>query len=135
MAGNSGSPLMKKLGIKEGDRVLLVNAPANYFQLIGQLPKGAMLVSGNQTGLDFIHLFVNSMEELELYLPTLKIRLHSNGTFWISWHKKTSGIATDVTEELIRKSALSLGLVDIKVSAVDDKWSGLKFVIRKGNRK
>lgn len=133
--GYSGTPLIKKLGIKEGAQVMLVNPPANYFKLIGQLPKGALIVTGKKVGIDFIHLFVKSAEELELYLPALRERLASNGIIWISWYKQAAKIPTDVTEDTIRKAALSIGLVDIKVAAIDDIWSGLKLVIRKENRK
>lgn len=135
MAGYSGTPMVKKLGIKEGAQVLLVNPPANYFKLIGQLPKGASLVSGKRAGIDFIHLFVKTQEELELYLPALKNQINSNGIIWVSWYKMAAKIPTDVNEDVIRKLALSVGLVDIKVCAIDDIWSGLKVVIRKANRK
>ena len=135
MAGYSGSPLVKKLGIKEGARVLLIHPPNNYFTLIGHLPNGANLVTGNAGNIDFIHLFVNDVAEMEEQLPLLKQQMSSNGMLWVSWNKSTANIKTTVNEALIRKAALSIGLVDIKVCAIDDIWSALKLVIRKGDRK
>lgn len=135
MAGYSGSPLVKKLGIKEGARVLLIHPPNNYFTLIGHLPNGANLVTGNAGNIDFIHLFVNDVAEMEEQLPLLKQQMSSNGMLWVSWNKSTAKIKTTVNEALIRKAALSIGLVDIKVCAIDDIWSALKLVIRKGDRK
>jgi ABC-type lipoprotein release transport system permease subunit len=134
MAGYSGTPLLKKLGIKPGFKILLVKAAPNYLEMIGGLPGGCQQVSGKQSGLDFIHLFVKSEKELEKYLPALKKQLKPEGMLWVSWYKKSSGIATDVTEDTVRNKALAMGLVDIKVCAVDDLWSGLKVVIRKRDR-
>ena len=135
MAGYSGSPLVKKLGIKEGARVLLIHPPNNYFTLIGHLPNGANLVTGNAGNIDFIHLFVNDVAEMEEQLPLLKQQMSSNGMLWVSWYKSTAKIKTTVNEAQIRKAGLSIGLVDIKVCAIDDIWSALKLVIRKGDRK
>ena len=135
MAGYSGTPLQKKLGIGQGEEILLVNAPKNYFVLIGSLPPGAVLVSDKKFSIDFIHLFVESIGELENQLPVLRKQVKPDGIIWVSWYKKSAGKKTDVTEDVIRKTALPLGLVDIKVCAVDDNWSGLKLVVRKENRK
>ena len=135
MAGYSAKPLIRKLGIQEDARVLLINAPSGYFKLTGQWPAGARLANENDSNVDFIHLFVVSMEDLEYHLPMLKKQIKPNGMIWVSWHKKTSKIPTDVSEDLIRKAAIALGLVDIKVCAIDDNWSGLKLVIRKSNRR
>lgn len=134
MAGYSGTPLIKKLGIKEGFSILAINSPKNYSELLGPLPKNSSL-SREGTNIDFIHLFVTSRSELRKELPQLKKRLKQEGALWISWYKKSAGIPTDITEDVIRDEALPLGLVDVKVCAVDEKWSGLKLVIRKGNRK
>lgn len=135
MAGYSGTPLVKKLGIHEGDLVILVNPPSNYFKLIGSLPNGAIIVDGKKSNVDFIHLFVKNAAELEEQLPALRKQIKPNGIIWVSWYKKSSAIQTDVTEDTIRKFALPIGLVDIKVCAVDEVWSGLKLVVRKENRK
>lgn len=134
MAGYSAIPLIRKLGIKRDARVLLVNAPSGYIKMAGQWPAGARLVNENESNANFIHLFVISMEELEYHLPTMKKQLKPDGMLWVSWYKKASKIPTDVSEDLIRKAAIALGLVDIKVCAIDDNWSGLKLVIRKSNR-
>jgi hypothetical protein len=115
--------------------ILLINAPENYLQLIGELPPDSEMVSNKTSTADFIHLFVKKISELENSLPTLIKRMEQNGMIWISWCKKSSGIKTDVTEDLIRKTAFPLGLVDVKVCAIDEQWSGLKLVIRKQNRK
>ena len=135
MAGYSGKPLVQKLGIKTEMKLLFVNPPWNYGQLLEGLPEHAIQVKDKTSKVDFIHLFVRKVSELAELLPQLKKRLTPDGRIWISWYKKSSGIPTDVTEDLIRAAALPIGLVDVKVCAVDDQWSGLKLVIRKEHRK
>ena len=135
MAGYSGKPLAQKLGIKAGMKILLINASPNYLQLLGKFPNGVKQVSDKTSVVDFIHLFVKKISELEKFLPLMVNRLEQNGMIWVSWYKKSSGVATDVTEDVIRATAFPLGLVDVKVCAVDEQWSGLKLVIRKEKRK
>ena len=131
MAGYSPTPLNKKLGIKPDFRVGLKNAPADYARLIAPLPSGASLSTRFRNGIDLFHLFTKSRHELEQQLPVLMQRIHQDGMIWVSWPKKAAKVPTDVTEDVIRDVALPLGLVDVKVCAVDDVWSGLKLVIRK----
>ena len=135
MAGYSGKPLAQKLGIKPGMKLLFVNSPENYLQLLGDLPQDSKQVKDKTASVDFAHLFVKKISEMEKFLPSLVKRLEQNGMIWISWYKKSSGISTDVSEDLIRATAFPLGLVDVKVCAIDEQWSGLKLVIRKENRK
>ena len=134
MSGYSGTPLIKKLGIKEGFRVRTLNAPAYYWSLLGALPPKVSILDETKEMADFIHLFVKSIAELESQLPILKDQIEKNGMIWVSWYKKSAKIPTDVTEDVIRDTALTLGLVDVKVCAVDEQWSGLKLVWRKENR-
>jgi hypothetical protein len=132
MAGYSGTPLWKKLGYKAGLHACVENPPANYIELL-QLP-AAIPVSWSariQPGIEFYHLFVTSASELKKKLPAFRKKIDPAGTVWISWPKKSSGLSTDITEDVIRQLALPLGFVDIKVCAVDETWSGLKLVIRK----
>ncbi|MBK7871521.1 MAG: DUF3052 family protein [Saprospiraceae bacterium] len=134
MSGYSGTPLIKKLGIKTGFKVQFIHPPAYYLDLLGELPPDVLIVEENMEALDFIHLFVKSVAELEAQLPILKDQIVKNGTIWVSWYKKSAKIPTDVNEDIIRDTALALGLVDVKVCAVDEQWSGLKLVWRKENR-
>src|SRR5215831_4068450 len=131
MAGYSGTPLAKKLGIKEGFSIALIDAPANYFELLKPLPGQVKMSPLKKSPVDFIHFFVTRGKELEKQLPVLMKQIKPDGMIWVSWYKKSAGIPTDVTEDRIRDSALAIGLVDIKVCAIDEKWSGLKLVIRK----
>jgi hypothetical protein len=133
-AGYSGTPLWKKLGIREGMTVLTVNAPRSYRKLLPALPKGVTFVTEAEPPVEFIHLFVDAARALTAMLPNLLTKLAPDGTLWVSWPKKSSGVATDITEDTIRDAALPFGLVDVKVCAVDATWSGLKLVIRKSNR-
>jgi hypothetical protein len=133
-AGYSGTPLWKKLGIRADATVLTVNAPANYRKLLPGLPKGVAIVTGADAPLGFVHLFVDSASQLAERLPALRDDLAPDGVIWVSWPKKASGVKTDVTEDAVRDAALPLGLVDVKVCAVDATWSGLKLVVRKANR-
>ncbi|HSC46532.1 MAG TPA: DUF3052 domain-containing protein [Gammaproteobacteria bacterium] len=135
MAGYSGTPLSKKLGIKPGSRVYVKDPPAGYRKLLVPLPARVSFASRLTASLDCIHLFTSSRLKLTSALPVLTKKIKMDGAIWISWPKKASGVATDVTEDVIRHIALPLGLVDVKVCAVDETWSGLKLVIRKSHRK
>ena len=133
-AGYSPRPLFKKLGIKENFKVRLINEPAYYFEILGDYPTNIEINNEPTQLVNFIHFFVKTSEELNNHLPILKDEIEKNGMIWVSWYKKSSKIPTDVTEDTIRNLALSMGLVDVKVCAVDEKWSGLKLVWRKENR-
>lgn len=135
MAGYSGTPLYKKLGIKEGFRVRVKNAPDNYHQLIAPLPDNVLISTTIRSRIDLWHLFTKSRRELENQVPSAMKQITQDGMIWVSWPKKSSKVATDMTEDVIREIALPLGIVDVKVCAVDEVWSGLKLVIRKENRK
>ena len=123
MAGYSGTPLAKKLGIKDDSRVLAIGAPKDY--AFANTTKGPA---------DIVHLFVTSLADLDKQLPKARKAMTTDGAIWVSWYKKAAKIPTDVTEDLIRERALKTDLVDIKVCAVDDHWSGLKLVVRKALR-
>jgi len=127
-AGYSGTPLAKKLGIKDGFHISLINAPDHYLSLFTDLPAN-LYFERDTVKLDFIHFFTKSKAEYESLLPSLKEQIRSNGMIWVSWPKKSAKIETDITEDIIRNYALQTGLVDIKVCAVDEIWSGLKLVI------
>ena len=135
MAGYSGTPLAQKLGFKKGYRVRITNAPTNYRQLVSPRPEGVIISTRFRKGIDIWHFFTSSRSELESELSKLRSAIHQDGMIWISWPKKTSGVLSSVTEDTIRSVALPLGLVDVKVCAVDETWSGLKLVIRKELRK
>jgi hypothetical protein len=135
MAGYSGTPLAKKLGIKPGSTLHSVHAPANYLALVAPLPENVTVRRGVVDDLDVVHLFTKTRAELIELLDLYKPKIKQNGSIWVSWPKKTSGIPSEITEDTVREIALPLGLVDIKVCAVDETWSGLKLVIRKENRK
>lgn len=128
-AGYSGTPLIKKLGIKPGAKVLLINEPADYFDLL-QTNISDQLCSKNDIP-DLIHLFVKNKKDFEAAMKKIKsiCKKNSSVTIWVSWYKKSSKIATDVTEDVIRNYALKNNLVDVKVCAVSDIWSGLKLVV------
>ena len=134
MAGYSGTPLLQKLGIKPGHRITTVNAPAGFDRLLGSLPEGAAFVGSTAKDVDVIVAFESSLANFQKHLPVLANRIKSDGMVWISWPKKASGVATDLSENQVRDAALALSLVDIKVCAIDETWSGLKLVIRKENR-
>ena len=131
MAGYSGTPLTKKLGFKTGYRVRVTNPPDNYLELVSPLPDGVTISKSIRKSINVWHLFTNSATELRSKLPTLMAAIQPDGVIWVSWPKKSSGVRSTVTEDTIRAVALPMGLVDIKVCAVDDTWSGLKLVIRK----
>src|SRR5436190_6111066 len=130
-AGYSGTPLGKKLGIKAGYKLLHVNPPADYLKLVEPLPENVLLLDGADADVDLAHLFTNSRDELFDQLAKLRHVMKQDGMIWVSWYKKAAKLPTEITEENIREAAFPLGLVDVKVCAVDDKWSGLKLVIRK----
>ena len=133
-AGYSGTPLAKKLGIKEGFTILTIDAPSNYVGLVEPLPANTKITSKPGNNLDFIHFFTNSRDDLFRGLAKYKNLIKQDGTIWVSWYKKAAKLPTEITEDTVRDAALPLGLVDVKVCAVDEKWSGLKLVIRKENR-
>jgi hypothetical protein len=133
-AGYSGTPLVQKLGIKPGSRMRVVNAPSHYLQLLGELPAGVRFRRATRGALDFVHYFAVSQRDLLAKLPTLKQHLSPTGVLWISWPKRTSALAHNVSESIVREAGLNTGLVDVKICAVDEDWSGLKFVWRLKDR-
>jgi hypothetical protein len=135
MAGYSGTPLAQKLGIKAEQEVVTINAPVNYSKLLAPLPDAVSFAEKATTGAGFVHVFFSERKELEKELKRLRKLLADTGVLWVSWPKKSSGVATDVTEDVIRAVALPLGFVDVKVCAVDETWSGLKLMVRRENRR
>jgi len=133
-AGYSGTPLAKKLGLKAGLRASAVSAPPHYRALLAPEPEAINWLGYRAKRLDFVHLFVDREADFARRLPSQMARIVPNGMIWVSWPKKASKVATDMTEDVLRKHALPLGLVDVKVCAVDEVWSGLKLVIRRENR-
>ena len=131
MAGYSGTPLAKKLGFKEGHRIRVTGTPEKYLELVDPRPQDVTISSRITTNIDIWHFFTSSSSQLQSSLPARMTAIHPDGAIWISWPKKSSGVPSSVTEDTIRSIALPLGLVDIKVCAVDATWSGLKLVIRK----
>ena len=134
VAGYSGTPLARKLGIKDGARVFLTNAPANYSRMVAPLPSGVRMVKAIDSHTDLIHMFVTRRRDLDTGLRRALQLMRPDAAVWVSWPKKASGVTTDISEDTIREVALPLGLVDIKVCAVDETWSGLKLVVRKERR-
>lgn len=134
MAGYSGTPLVKKLGIKPGQRIALLSSPPAYRKTLGALPDQVSCAEQLGARLDFIQLFATTQADLKRRFKEAKGCLATDGSLWISWPKKASGVATDLNENLIREIGLGLGLVDVKVCAVDETWSGLKFVYRLKDR-
>ena len=134
MAGYSKRPLAEKLGIKSGQKIYIANAPRSYHQTLGALPEETILAKSLRGPCDLIQFFTKEKSELESTFPRLKKNLAVNGALWISWPKGASGIKTDVNENIAREIGLKNGLVDVKVCAVDDVWSGLKFVFRLKDR-
>ena len=133
-SGYSGTPLFKKLGYKPGFKVMVVNEPDNYKDLLLEIPEGVVFGGEGGEPLDMIHFFTLERIELELELPKLKEKISKEGMIWVSWPKKSSKVETDVDEHAVRSTGLLTGLVDIKICAVDEIWSGLKFVYRKKDR-
>jgi hypothetical protein len=131
MAGYSNTTLTKKLGIKEGFRVLVVKAPRDYQDLLTPLPASVAFTRTANSTTDLAHVFATERRVLAPLLATLRKKLMPEAAIWVSWPKKSSKVPTDITEHTIREIALPLGFVDIKVCAVTDVWSGLKLVVRK----
>ena len=138
MAGYSPTPLPKKLGIKEGSRIALINAPKDFSHVLGKLPHNAEIVTRRTRGvtkpLDIALLFVTTERALLRDFEKLSAKLASNGMIWVAWPKKSSGVATDLSFDRVQRIGLDAGLVDVKICAIDDVWSGLKFVYRLKDR-
>ena len=130
-AGYSGTPLVRKLGFAPGMRVHYANAPEHFDTLVGGLPEGVRVLKRPAPQLDLAMLFVTERAALARGLQTLQPRLQPAGMIWVAWPKKAAKVPTDVTEDVVREVALPRGLVDVKVCAIDEVWSGLKLVIRK----
>ena len=135
MAGYSGTALAQKLGIKPAMTVIAIGAPANYRKLLGKAANKIKLSDRVKDNSIFIHFFTTRRSELEKQLVRLRSKIADTGTLWVSWPKKSAGVTTDVTEDVIRAVALPLGFVDVKVCAVDETWSGLKLMVRRENRR
>lgn len=135
MAGYSGTPLLKKLGLKPGSRVYVHQAPKDYFAWLSPLPEGVKVVDKLAGQLDFIHLFVRDDKTFRKEFAKGRKVLKDDGMLWVSWPKKSSKVETDLDENIIRDYGLEQGLVDVKVCAIDEIWSGLKFVVRLKDRK
>ncbi len=131
MAGYSGTPLVRKLGIKPGYRLAFSHEPATFRETLGPLPAGVSFVDD---ALDLAVAFGTARADLEARFTLLAQQLAPAGMLWISWPKKASGVSTDLTEHVVREIGLNIGLVDTKVCAIDETWSGLKFVIRVKDR-
>lgn len=130
-AGYSGKPLVQKLGIKPGHRAYVADAPEDYLDLLAPLPPGVIWKKAARGPIDFAHLFVKRRSDLERRFPRVAAHMAEGGMIWISWPKKSSKVPTDVTEDVLRDVVLPTGWVDVKVAAVDDVWSGLKFMRRR----
>lgn len=137
-AGYSGTPLVRKLGIENGFTVVTVGRPSNYLELIDPVPAGVRILRAEDDSsigpIDLVHVFTNSRDDLFRELGKYVRRIRPAGMIWVSWYKKAAKLPTEITEDTIREAAFPLGLVDVKVFAIDEKWSGLKLVIRKENR-
>ena len=131
MAGYSGKPLFEKLGIKPKQRLYVKNPPDDYYQLIAPMFEQVVFLTRATNNIDLAHVFTTKAKELAQNLSLLIHKINPDGMIWVSWPKKSSKVATDITEDTIREICLPMGLVDVKVCAVDDIWSGLKLVIRK----
>jgi hypothetical protein len=131
MAGYSKRPLVEKLGIREGAEILIVNAPQDYDQLLSPLPDGVSVKKSLVDSMEFIQLFTKHKQELLAEFPKLKKHLRPKGILWISWPKGASKVETDLNENIVRAIGLANGMVDIKVCAVDEVWSGLRFAFRR----
>ena len=134
MAGYSGTPLVKKIGIKENHRVLLISAPDGFSTTLGKLPAGAKVLKNAEPPVHVVISFAKSRTDVSARFAETVSHLDQAGMIWISWPKKASGVATELDGNIVHEIGLAMGLVDIKVCAIDDIWSGLKFVIRKENR-
>jgi hypothetical protein len=134
-AGYSKTPLVNKLGIKQGQKVLIINPPPHFFTLLGELPEITFLEKPEIDSADYIHLFCTELVELEFHFAALKKALKKNGMIWISWPKRTSSLHSELDGNSVRRHGLIQGLVDVKVCAIDKDWSGLKFMYRLKDRK
>ena len=134
MAGYSGTPLARKLGVKEGQRVAFQAAPEGFEALLGELPEGVAVKRRATTPLDVVVAFFKRRAELERRFTRLAETIRPAGCLWIAWPKRSSGVATDLTEDVVRELALAAGLVDNKVCAIDETWSGLRLVFRLRDR-
>ena len=134
VAGYSGKPVVQKLGIKPGFCIFVDGAPAAYRDIVGDLPEGVTIAARLEAPLDMVHLFATKAAGLNSRLERCRAAIAPDGMVWVSWPKKASGVATDLSDVVVRNIALPLGLVDIKVCAIDATWSGLKFVIPKDQR-
>ncbi len=135
-SGYSGTPLAKKLGIKPGYAVQVFNPPKPYLQFFHEFPDGVILVDPrDQAPIDFIHIFATTPSELTSYMQLAKANLKKNGLLWVSWPKKTSKIPTEIDKFDVMKCGQSNGFVDTKVAAIDEQWSGHKFMYRLKDRK
>ena len=134
MAGYSGTPLVQKIGIKPGHRVILRNHPSTLLKDLGDLPEGARTTDKLNGEANVMLYFTDKRAALAKDFPALKDKLLPDGMLWIAWPKKASGRATDLNENLVREIGLNCGLVDVKVCAIDEIWSGLKFVFRLQDR-
>lgn len=134
MVGYSGTPLAQKLGIAPGSRVLVAGGPADYLKTLAPLPPDVRIVSRLAASVDIAHLFTAERATLEKSLAAFRKTLRPTAVVWVSWPKKSSGVASGITEDTVRKVALPMGFVDVKVCAIDDVWSGLKLVVRKALR-
>lgn len=135
MAGYSGTPLWKKLGISPGATLCILGAPQDYARLVAPLPARVDLVKRLDDKVDIVHVFATKRTKLTEALRASLAKMRQDAAIWVSWPKKASKVETDITEDTIREIALPMGLVDIKVCAVDDTWSGLKLVVRRELRK
>lgn len=134
-SGYSGKPLAEKLGIKPTMRIALLHTPDGYFSLLGPLPPGVDIANELEEPCDFIHYFTSRRDGLAADFERLKLALAEAGMLWVSWPKRASSVPTDLNENIIRDIGLEHGLVDVKVAAVDETWSGLKFVRRLKDRR
>jgi hypothetical protein len=134
MAGYAGTPLPRKLGIKEESRLALIDAPEDFEDTLGELPPGVIVRRSARGKLDVIVFFTKSRGALERRFAALVRGLEPAGGLWVAWPKKASGVSTDLDENGVRDVALAAGLVDNKVCAIDETWSGLRLVIRRENR-
>ena len=134
MAGYSGTPLAKKLGIKENSRVRLVNAPKGFEKELGELPPGVETTGRGNKPFNLVLLFAKSESALKKGFAKEAKKIARDGMLWVAWPKKSSGVATDLTFDIVQKTGLHAGLVDVKICAVNDIWSGLKFVYRLKDR-
>ena len=132
--GYSGTPLPRKLGVKPGQRVTFLDAPPEFATALGELPEGVAPRTAARGPLDLVVAFFRERRRLERRLPALVGALDPAGALWIAWPKRSSGVATDLTEDVVRELGLAAGVVDVKVCAIDATWSGLKLVIRLRDR-